>query len=1020
MTAPRRKLIEVGLPLEAINRQAVREKSIRSGHPSALHLWWSRLPLAVARSVIFAQMVDDPDCDPAYREPGGSVDEERAGIKRAELFTLIEELVKWENTNNDCVINAARAEIARCVASDKIERGELEEATIVWRQEAAAGRQDASDASWHSESGPRTSGFLAKGQLHPHGPLPQDGRTATASEIVSLRAKPEAVNAFLAEHAPPFYDPFAGGGSLPLEAQRLGLVVHASDLDPVAVMINKAMIQIPPRFAGRPPVNPEGRQNRLGTRTWKGVAGLADDVRYYGQWMRDEAEKRIGHLYPKIQVTVELAKDRPDLEPYVGQELTVIAWRWARTVESSNPAYRGCHVPLVSSFWLSTKTGKEAYVEPVIEGKTYRFEVRTGKPRDKTVVDAGTRLGRGANFRCLLSQSPMSPEHIQAEGMAGRMGARLIAIVAEGGRSRVYLPPIEEHEQIARQANPSWKPEQEFFPQALGFRIGSFGLTKWSDLFTPRQLVALTTFCGLVAEARKRILQDFQSRNRVTGEPPVPGNPADYAVAVSVYLAFALDKQADLGNSLCRWEPSAQCPRQLFGRQAISMIWDYAESNPLGNSSEAWTVFIDGIADTLAKAFGYVTPNSVGWAQQANALMQTISSGKVVSTDPPCRDNIGYADRSDFFYVWLQRAMQPALPELFPTVPVPKAEELVANPARHGSMDAAKTFYTSGLTQALYAIAEQAHRRFPVTLHCASKQAAGWETFLGAVLDAGLAPSGVWPMRTDHFSRLKAHVSNTHASSIAVVCRPRPPDAPVTTRKDFLTALRRGFPPALRRVQRAGIAPVDLASAIIGPGMAIFAGYSRILEADGKPMTVRTALQLIKQTLDDTLAEQECDFDAETVWAVAWFEKFAFNDGPFGDAEMLSRVKNTTLNALATASIVKVTGGKARLLRLDELPSDWEPGTERRFTVWEIVHHLIRLRNTGGETAAARLVAKLDTAADLARELAYRLYSICERRKRTDESLVYNALIQDWPEIIKGTMKDGGAPRPRCENKKRS
>lgn len=993
MTNPRRKLIEVALPLEAINREAAREKSIRHGHPSTLHLWWARRPLAAARAVIFAQMVDDPDSDPAYRKPDGSVDEDRAGVKRAELFNLIEELVKWENTNNDRVINAARAEIARCVASYKIEQGELQKASIIF--------------------GP------GKGTVHPKSPLPQDGKTTTAWEIVILRAKPEAVNTFIAEHAPPFHDPFAGGGALPLEAQRLGLIAHASDLNPVAVMINKAMIEIPPRFAGRPPVNPEANKDKqLFDKTRRGATGLAEDVRYYGQWIRDEAEKRIGHLYPKIKVTAAMAKGRPDLDPYVGKELTVIAWLWARTVESSNPAYRGCHVPLVSSFWLSTKAGKEAYVEPVIEGKSYRFEVRSGKPRENATVDAGTKLGRGANFQCLLSQSPLSSDHIRGEFQAKRASARLMAIVAEGTGERMYISPTEEHETAARQAKPTWSPDQEFLQQALGFRVGGYGMTKWSALFTSRQLVALTTFSDLIGEARKRVLNDLEvlQKNTPANTTWTSGEWQSYADAVSVYLACAVSRAADYWGTGAIWESGGSFIAHVFTRNALPMTWDYPEANPFSNGSGNWPDTCIEWVYRVVREFRSATP---GIAVQDNAQIQDISVGKVVSTDPPYYDNIGYADLSDYFYVWLRRSLRSVLPDLFATLEVPKTEELVATPYRHGGRENAETFFLEGMTRAMHRIAEQSHRAFPVSLYYAFKQSessaqagtssTGWETFIDAVIRAGFIINGTWPMRTERPGRMRDTGSNALASSIVLVCRPRPTDAPMTTRKDFLAALRRELPPALRHLQQGNIAPVDLAQASIGPGMAVFSRYSRILETDGKPMTVRTALQLINQTLDETLAEQEGEFDSETAWAVAWFEQFAFNDGPFGDAETLSTAKNTASDALSDAGIIKTGAGKARLLRVDELPTDWDPATDKRFTVWEMVHHLIRVMNTGGETAAAQLVAKLGGAADAARELAYRLYIVCERRKRAAEALAYNALVQSWPEIRR-LAREGGEP----------
>lgn len=988
---PRKKLIEVALPLEAINREAAREKSIRHGHPSTLHLWWARRPLAAARAVIFAQMVDDPDSDPAYRKLDGSVDEERAGIKRAELFNLIEELVKWENTNNDRVINAARAEIARCVASAKIEQGELQKATIIF--------------------GP------GKGTVHPKGALPQDGCTATTWEVVIMRAKPEAVNTFLAEHAPPFHDPFAGGGALPLEAQRLGLVSHASDLNPVAVMINKAMIEIPPRFAGRPPVNPKSRAGQLGPVGWKGAAGLAEDVRYYGQWMRDEAEKRIGHLYPKVKVTAAMVKDRPDLEPYIGRELTVIAWLWARTVESSNPAYRGCHVPLVSSFWLSTKAGKETWVEPVIEGKSYRFEVRFGKQPNKSVVNAGTKLGRGANFRCLLSQSPLSDDHIRGEFQAKRASARLMAIVAEGVRGRVYLSPQQEHEAVAESAKPKWVPEADMNQDCRDLVSGrGYGFKKWHEIFTPRQHVALTTFSDLVAEAREKIAKDAAATATLDDDArPLRDGGAGalaYAEAVSVYLAMSVSKMSDAQSSLCRWKPSMDQSIATFGRQALPMVWDFSEANVFGNMAGDPLVSLRN----MMRVVDLLPTLPSGSAVQADAQTQTLSKGAIVSTDPPYYDNIGYADLSDFFYVWLRPLLKEVYPQLFGTLLVPKNEELVASAYRHGSRDQAESFFLDGMTAAIHRLAEQAHSISPVTIYYAFKQAerdidgaasTGWETFLEAVIRAGFAISGTWPMRTELANKIIGINANMLASSIVLVCRPRPADAPMMTRKDFIATLRRELPPALRHLQRGNIAPVDLAQASIGPGMAVFSRYSRILESDGKSMTVRTALQLINQTLDETLAEQEGDFDPETAWAVAWFEQFAFNDGPFGDAETLSKAKNTALNALATAGIVKTGAGKARLLRVDELPTDWDPTTDQRLTVWEMVHHLIRVMNSGGEAAAAHLVAKLGGVADAARELAYRLYSICERRKRAAEALAYNALVQSWPEISRLSREDG-------------
>ena len=945
MNATRKKLIEVALPLEAINAASAREKSIRHGHPSTLHLWWARRPLAAARAVLFAQLVDDPSARPELFPT-----DEAQSQERQRLFRLIEELVKWENTTNETVLEAAREEIRKS-----------------WRRTC----EDNSD-------------------------------------------HPRAAELFDPDKLPAFHDPFAGGGAIPLEAQRLGLEAYASDLNPVAVLINKAMIEIPPKFAGKPPVNPEARKGKGSTdAVWKGTAGLAEDVRYYGKWMRDEAEKRIGRLYPKVEVTAEMARERPDLKSYVGRKLTVIAWLWARTVKSPNPAFANIDVPLASTFVLSAKNGKEAYVEPVPEDGGYRFTVKAGKPPEN--AKNGSKSGSsGSPFLCLMSGVPMPFEYLRSEAKRGRMGARLMAIVAEGDRSRVYLEPTKEQEEIALSATPKDTPETDLPERALGFRVQEYGMTKWRDIFTNRQLVALTTFSDLVAEARERVQVDaVAAGTRDDGVPLRDGGkgPTAYAEAVSVYSALALSKQADLGNSLCRWEPIAQCPRQLFGRQAIPMVWDYAEGNPLGDSSGAWNVFIEGIARAFSRAFGTVERNALGYSQQADAGSQGLSHEKIVSTDPPYYDNIGYADLSDFFYVWLRRSLGPAFPDIFATLAVPKAEELVATPYRHGSKEKAEAFFLHGMTLAMERLAEQPHAALPVTIYYAFKQSesksdgvavsTGWETFLGAVVRAGFAISGTWPMRTENATRLVGMSTNSLASSIVLVCRPRPAGALVATRREFVDALKSELPDALRQMQQGNIAPVDLAQAAIGPGMAVFTRYSRVLDASGETVSVREALALINQNLDEVLAEQEGDFDADTRWAVAWFELSGFTEGDYGVAETLSTAKNTSVAGMVEAGVLRSGAGKVCLLRPHELPEDWLPGSDTRLIVWEAVHHLVRVHDKEGEDAAASLMSKLGPNAEAARDLAYRLYRICDRKNRSQEAIGYNALVQSWPEVAR-------------------
>ena len=940
----RKKLIEVALPLDVINAAAAREKSIRHGHPSTLHLWWARRPLAAARAVIFAQMVDDPASRPELFPT-----EEEQDRERQRLFDLIEEMVKWENTTNEEVLQAAREAIRES-----------------WRRTCA-------DHAGHTR----------------------------AAEL------------FDPERLPAFHDPFAGGGALPLEAQRLGLEAHASDLNPVAVLINKAMIEIPPKFAGRSPVNPEARsEGELVSGEWTGARGLAEDVRYYGRWMRDEAERRIGHLYPKVAITDEMVRERPDLRRYAGRELTVIAWLWARTVRSPNPAFAAAEVPLVSTFMLSTKQGKEAYVEPVVETDGYRFTVKAGAPLDAAAAKAGTKLSRGANFRCLMSGTPIEPSYVRAEGMAGRMGARLMAVVAEGDRGRVYLPPTVEHETVARELRPEWAPDVEFFQQALGFRVGGYGMKTWSDLFTARQLIALNTFSDLVIEARDRIRQDAVAAGLPNDGWPLHAGGAGttaYAEAASLYLAFALSKQADLGNSLCRWEPIAQCPRHLFGRQAISMVWDYAEGNPLGDSSGGWAVFVDGIAKAFTKAFEWLPAGAPGSTHQADAGRQRISRNKVVSTDPPYYDNIGYADLSDFFYVWLRRSLRSVFPDCFVTISVPKTEELVATPGRHGRK--AEAFFLRGMTQAMGRLADQSHRGYPVSIYYAFKQSdttsdaggpgTGWATFLDAVIKAGFSITGTWPVRTENSSRLRGIDSNALASSVVLTCRTRAADAPVSTRRELMDALKAELPSALVHLQRGNIAPVDLAQAAIGPGMAIYTRYAKVIDTAGNRVSVAEALALINQTLDEILAAQEGDFDADSRWALAWFEQHGFEAGDYGVAETLSKAKNTSVAGLVQAGILRAAAGRVRLLRPQELPIDWNPAGDDRLTTWEAVHHLIRVLEFGGEQAAAELVRRLGGWGDVARDLCYRLYTVCERKKRAGEALSYNGLVRSWPEIAR-------------------
>jgi putative DNA methylase len=946
-----RKLIEVALPLDAINAACAREKSIRHGHPSTLHLWWARRPLAAARAVIFAQLVNDP----GYQQGGGfkyGKNKKEAAIERKRLFKIIEDLVLWENTTNEEVLERARAEIRR---------------------------------SWR--------------------------------EVCELnKDHPQAAELFNPDKLPALHDPFAGGGAIPLEAQRLGLEAYASDLNPVAVLINKAMIEIPPRFAGRPPVHPPD-DSQLSTidsqRNWPGPTGLAEDVRYYGAWMREEAQKRIGHLYPPVEITAEMAKERPDLKPLVGQKLTVIAWLWARTVKSPNPAFSHVDVPLASSFMLCTKAGKEAYVEPVFESSGYRFTVKIGLPKNAEATKNGTKLARGANFRCLMSDTAMASDYIKSEGMAGRLSERLMALVAEGAHGRVYLPPLPEHEAVARCPKPEDLPTQELPADDTGnFWCTRYGITQFAHLFSPRQLVALTTFSDLVHAAGDRARQAASIAGLSSEGESLSGggsNASAYADAVKLYLGLIVSKSADYNSTICGWIGGGETLRSTFGRQAIPMVWDYCEANILGDASGS----LSSVIDQMCRALDTLPGLSGGRADQCDAQSVAIET-RVVSTDPPYYDNIGYADLSDFFYVWLRRTLKPIFPGLFATFAVPKSEELVATPFRHGGKEEAEAFFLTGMTRAMHRLAEQAHAVFPVTIYYAFKQSetksndegtavsttsTGWDTFLEAVLRAGFAITGTWPVRTERGSRTIGIGTNALASSIVLVCRKRGANAPSISRREFIRELNGMLPEALDEMtkgsgdERSPVAPVDLSQAIIGPGMAVFSKYSAVLEADGSPMSVRTALQLINRFL------AEDDFDHDTQFCLHWFEQHGWNEGVFGSADTLARGKGTSVDGIKEAGVIQSGGGKVRLLKWSEYPTDWDPRTDARMPVWEALHQLIRALKQGGESASGALLAALGGKAEAVRQLAYRLYTLCERLGQAEDARAYNELITSWTGI---------------------
>lgn len=893
---PKRKLIEVALPLEAINRASAEEKSVpRKGHPATLHLWWARRPLAAARAVLFAQLVDDPSSHPEEFPT-----EELQRKERERLHSLIERLVVWANIRDKKLLAEAHAEILK-----------------------------------------------------------------------SCDGKP-----------PPILDPFAGGGTIPLEAQRLGLEAHASDLNPVAVLINKALIEIPPKFRDQAPVFPGLAESEI--RKWNGAEGLAADVRAYGAWMRDEAQARIGYLYPS-------AKGH-----------TVIGWIWARTVTCPNPAC-GIEMPLVRTWWLAKKSGKETYIVPTIvtdpshpSGTRVKFDVGYGPDDAPTSESDGTVSRTGAV--CVACNSPVSFKHVRAEGVAGRMSQQLMAVVAEGKRSRVYLPPDRVQIDAAAAAQPQRVPDAQIPDHALGFRVQAYGMTKWADLFTQRQLVALTTFGDLVGEARQRVVSD--------------GGNEKYADAVATYLGFLMSKLADWLSAFCSWMAPVEKVRDTFARQAIPMVWDFLEINPFSNSVGNASAHFEWIVAAL----GTLPDAGIGASVcQGNAEDVVATQKSAICTDPPYYDNIGYSDLSDYFYVWLRRTLRDIYPEIFQTMLVPKVQELVANPYRHEGKEGAKRFFESGFREVFARARTAVDVEYPMTVYYAFRQSetgiegeasSGWETLLEGMIRSGWAITSTWPMRSERSGRMISVGTNALASSIVLSLRPRPDDAATIDRRGFIAALESELPNALRRLQQGQIAPVDLPQAAIGPGMAVFSRYSAVLEPDGSKMTVRSALARINEILDQVLNEQEGDFVATTRFAIAWYRQHGYGVGKFGDADNLARARNTSVEAMDRDGVLTSRAGKVQLIKPADLDSDYDVVADLHISNWEVLHHLIKRLEGDGigpagdflREAFSRTDGTIDS--DRLKELAHLLFRIAEGNGWTKDALSFNNVVTSWPELL--------------------
>ncbi|MDV6305361.1 DUF1156 domain-containing protein [Rhodococcus cerastii] len=894
----KRKLIEVALPLEAINRESAREKSIRHGHPSTLHLWWARRPLAAARAVIFAQLVDDPSSRPEEFPT-----EELQRRERERLHGIIERLVSWDNVRDEKLLADARAEISRSTDGDP----------------------------------------------------------------------------------PPILDPFAGGGTIPLEAQRLGLEAWASDLNPVAALINRALIEIPPRFRDQEPVFPGLAGSQI--RTWAGAAGLAADIKAYGDWMCSAAKNRLASNYPMASLAG-------------GGTATVVAWVWARTVTCPNPAC-GIAMPLARSWWLSKKKGKETFIVPTIvgdlshpSGLRVRFDVSNEGSKAPDPSSDGT-VGRTGG-RCVACETAVPLNYIRSEGRAHRMGASLMAIVAEGNRQRLYLPATEDHIAAASVPRPDDVPAGDLPNNPRDFKTPNYGMTAWADLFTNRQLLGLTTFSDLVGKTRSKVIDD--------------GGSSEYADALATYLGLAISRNTDYSSAICSWHSGRDTARNVFARQAIPMVWDYVESNLLSGLSGSVASQLSWVAGVV----GALVPAAPGTVEQADASTRSYD-GFVIATDPPYYDNIGYSDLSDYFYVWLRRTLRDVHPDLLATLLVPKAEELVANPYRHDGKVGAKRFFEDGFRRVFTRVRETANSDYPITVWYAFKQSeaddtgeasTGWETLLEGMIRAGWEITSTWPNRSEMGNRMIASGNNALASSIVLSLRPRRDDAQTTDRRGFIAALEAELPQALRRLQQGQIAPVDMPQAAIGPGMAVFSRYSGVLEPDGTKMTVRSALSRINEILDQVLNEQEGDFDATSRFAIPWYRQHGYGIGKFGDADSLARARNTSVDVMDREEILTSRAGNVQLIKPADLRSNYDVVKDSHTSNWEALHHLIKILEQEGINSAGEFLrealARSDSAVDpdLVKELAHLLFRIAEGNGWTKDALSFNSLVASWPEVL--------------------
>jgi putative DNA methylase len=889
-----KKLIEVAIPLESINEASSREKSIRQGHPSTLHLWWARRPLASTRSIIFSQIVDDPSSHPELFPT-----EEDQNKERERLFELIRKMVLWENTDNEKLFNTINCEIKKYLNNDDV-----------------------------------------------------------------------------------LLDPFAGGGSIPLEAQRLGIPAVATDLNPVAVMINKATIEIPFLFNNCPPVNP----NTYLSGEFKGLRGLIHDIDYYGAQLKNLVFSKIGDAYPH-----SLDEN--------GTQCTTVGWIWTRVIRCPNPLC-GCEVPLSSTFSLSKS--RKQHVEYSFNGKSIQFKVEKNGS-----TPSAAKISRGAKFKCLCCNEVIPDEYVKTEAQNNRMTSKMMAVIAEGKKGKIFLTPTESDINCSLIDKPTNYPDGQLSDDRRAIWCPLYGLDTFSKLFTNRQLLLLTTYTECIKEIVQMVERDALNKHLAADSIPLRegGSGARaYSEAIGVYLSFAIDRLANYSSTLNGW--SGEFIIQTFGRQGLPMMWDYIESNPFSNSTGNW----DGAISWITKVLEKILPNAKSIAYQYSATTpRKISYKPIVSTDPPYYDNIGYADLSDYFYIWMRSSIGHLYPDLFETMLVPKQEELIAAPYRfNGDMNKSKQFFENGMFEAFKQMYDYSSDDYPITIYYAFKQSeseeddrgllkrssSGWETMLSALINAGFIITGTWPVRTERATGLKAYV-NALASSIVLVCR-KGQKKISATRREFINELRKELKPAIRKLQESNIAPVDLAQSSIGPGISVFSKYESILESDGSKMTVRTALQIINQELDAFVSEQEGELDPESRFCVNLFSQYAYNDVKYGEADVLARAKNTSVDRLSNLGALFSEKGIVRLKTREEIP---EP-TKSSVKTWVLCQQLTREVNRGGINATAKILLPYSGRdAENAKSLAYHLFTIADQKKWAQEAYAYNALISAWPDI---------------------